>query len=301
MFIIAIICFVIAACCIIGAFIARSILAGLIGGVLIIVGVFLTIFSAYYSQDPGEAKVLKDWTGQLVGTDLTEGASWKSPFVDSVDFDIRNQFAAFIGNGQDSYNGQTPTGPQITFQDKDGVSANLDLVVIYSIKPDAVESIYREYLNQDNFRARVIEQDIRSVPRNIASKYPTLELLNGREAVATAIREALETKWADKGILVEDVSLQEIRYPDTVKGRFEEAQNARTEVEKAEAELAKAKVDAQQKVALATAEAEANRILAESLTPQILQQRYYDVLGKANLIVVPEGFTALGNLGAVPQ
>jgi regulator of protease activity HflC (stomatin/prohibitin superfamily) len=96
--------------------------------------------------------------------------------------------------------------------------------------------------------------------------------------------------------------MQEVRYSDAVKTRFEEAQNAQTEVVKAQADLEKAKVDAQQKIAVATAEAEANRILTESLTPQVLQQRYYDVLAGANLIVVPEGFTALGNLGTTaPQ
>ncbi len=126
-------------------------------------------------------------------------------------------------------------------------------------------------------------------------------MLTERPAVAAAIRTALEAEWKDKGVVIEDVSIQEVRYSDSVKNRFEEAQNAQTEVVKANAELEKAKIDAQQKVALATAEAEANRILTESLTPEVLQQRYFDVLAKANLIVVPEGFTALGQIPAGVQ
>jgi regulator of protease activity HflC (stomatin/prohibitin superfamily) len=89
-----------------------------------------------------------------------------------------------------------------------------------------------------------------------------------------------------------------------VKARFEEAQNAQTEVVKASAEAEKAKIAADSEAAVAitraTGAAEANRLLTQSLTPEILQQRYLDVLAGANLIVVPQGFTALGNLPA-PQ
>ncbi len=50
----------------------------------------------------------------------------------------------------------------------------------------------------------------------------------------------------------------------------------------------------------AQAEADANAILAASLTPAILQQRYLDTLKElaqaGNLVVVPEGFSGLVNV-----
>lgn len=261
----------------------------------IVLTLVLTFFSSFYTQDVGEAKVLKDWTGNIVGQDVSAGADFKAPWVDTVDFDIRNQIAAYVGNGQDNYNGQLPNGPQITVQDREGVTANLDVVVVYSVKADAVTDIYREYLNQENFQARLIEQDIRSVVRNVPAKYGTLELLNGREQVGADIQEALVGRWAEKGVIVESVSLQEIRYSDEVKARFDAAQSARIEVEKAEAELDKAEVDAQQKVVQATAEADANNILAQSLTDPILQQRYLDTLrelAQAGNLVITDGSAA---------
>lgn len=265
-----------------------------------VLAILFAFFASFYTQDVGEAKVLKDWTGNIVGQDTTAGADFKAPWVDAVDFDIRNQIAAYVGDGSNAYNGQEPSGPQITVQDREGVTANLDVVVIYSIKPDAVTDIYREYLNQENFRARLIEQDIRSVVRNIPAKYGTLELLNGREQVGADIQTALESRWAERGVVVESVSLQEIRYSDEVKQRFDAAQSARIEVEKAEAELDKAKVDAQQKVATAEAEAQANDILARSLTEPVLKQRYLDTLkelaASGNVVVVPEGFNGLVNV-----
>ena len=282
---------------------ASHINATIIGGV----GALLALFavaalfgSTFYTQDVGEAKVLKDWTGNIVGEDVTPGADFKAPWVDVVDFDIRNQIAAYIGDGFDDYNGSVPNGPQITVQDREGVTANLDIVVIYSIDPDNVTEIYSQYLNQENFRARLIEQDIRSVVRNVPAKYNTLELLNGREQASNDIKAALEKRWEKAGVIVESVSLQEIRYSEEVKGRFDAAQAARIEVEKAKAELEATQVSAQQKVVQAQAEADANAILNSSLTPSILQQRYLDTLKElaaaGNLVVVPEGFNGLVNV-----
>ena len=270
------------------------------GGLFSVFAVLFLFLSMFYTQDVGEAKVLKDWTGNIVGEDVTPGADLKAPWVDVVDFDIRNQIAAYVGDGFDDYNGSQPNGPQITVQDKEGVTANLDVVVIYSIKADSVTEVYSEYLNQENFVARLIEQDIRSVVRNVPAQYTTLELLNSREKANEDIKASLETRWESQGVVVESVSLQEIRYSDEVKARFDAAQAARIEVEKAKAELEATQVSAQQKVVQAQAEADANAILNGSLTDNILQQRYLDTLKElaaaGNLVVVPDGFSGLVNV-----
>lgn len=272
----------------------------IVAGVLALGFAITLFFSMFYTQDVGEAKVLKDWTGNIVGKDVTAGPDFKAPWVDTIDYDIRNQLAAFIGNGRDSYNGQTPNGPQITIQDKDGVTSNMDLTVVYSIKPGSVIETYNDYPTQADFVTRLIEQDIRSISRDVPAKFTTLELLTDRAEVRKDIQEALEKSWEKRGVIVESVAVQEIRPPKSVKESFANAQSARIEVEKAAAELEKAKVDAQQKVAQATAEAEANSILNASLTDTVLKQRYLDTLGKlaaeGNVVIVPEGFNGLVNV-----
>lgn len=68
-----------------------------------------------------------------------------------------------------------------------------------------------------------------------------------------------------------------------------------------QAKLEASKVSAQQKVVQAQAEADANATLNGSLTEAILQQRYLDTLKElaaaGNLVVVPEGFNGLLNVG----
>lgn len=256
-----------------------------------------------YTQDPGEAKVLKNWSGAIEGqADTTEGFDLKPPWVDAIDYDIRNQQAVYIGNGQDDYNGKKPDGPQITIQDKDGVSANVDVAVRYSIRADQVTKVYTDYGQQENFKARLINQDIRSVVRNAPTSFTTIEVLTKRGDIEKRITEDLAKRWESQGVQVESVALQEIRYPDDVRQRYADAQNARTEIVKAQAELEAAQISAQQKVVQATSEAKANAVLAKSLTDPILRQRYLDTLSQlakaGNLVVVPEGGNQIVNIPA---
>jgi regulator of protease activity HflC (stomatin/prohibitin superfamily) len=261
------------------------------------------LFAMVYAQDPGEAKVLKNWSGAVEGQDTTEGFAVKAPWVDAIDYDIRNQQAVYVGDGSEDNNGRQPDGPEITIQDKDGVSANFDVAVRYSIRADKVIDVYRQYGQQENFRARLINQDIRSVVRNAPTGFTTIEVLTKRGELEKTITDDLSRRWESQGVQVESVALQEIRYPDDVKQRYADAQNARTEIVKAQAELEAAQISAQQKVVQAQAEADANAKLAASLTDPILRQRYLDTLkelaGAGNLVVVPaDGGQQIINLPA---
>ncbi|MGE3193802.1 MAG: prohibitin family protein [Microbacteriaceae bacterium] len=270
---------------------------------LFFVAALLIVFSSFFRQDVGQANVLRDWTGAIVGYETASGLHPKAPWVDVVTFDVRNQRAVFVSEqepGQGDNIGGAPDGPQITVQDAEGVTANIDIAVRYSLDPDAVIDIYSAYYNEENLRTRLIFNDIRSVVRSVPGRFTTIEMLTDRNSVQQDILEALQTRWKDDGIIVEDVALQEIRYGEQVTNAYAAAQEAQINVETEQAKLEAAKVSAQQKVVQAQAEADANAILAASLTPAILQQRYLDTLKElaqaGNLVVVPEGFNGLVNV-----
>lgn len=266
-------------------------IAGVIGAAVL--GALIMAPGSVYRQDVGEAKILKSVSGEVLDSDITAGWSTKAPWVGTVNYDIRNQQVIFASSGEGV--SKDASGPQITIQDKEGVSANIDITVRYSIDPAKVEQVHDRYLSQENFVSKFIENDIRAGVRAIPSQYTTLGLLGNRTEVEDKIREYLESRWIKQGVLVESVSLQEIRYPDEVKQRFSDAQNARTDVEKARAQLEATKVSAEQQVVQAKAAAEANQLLNSSLSPEILQYKQLETLEKVgaagNTIVVPQGTT----------
>lgn len=273
---------------VVGLFVAESKVAP---AVVTVIGVVLTIplaIAAFTTtNDEGQAKALVSWTGAVEGEILEPGLKGKAPWQNVQNYDIRNQQVIFASSKGEPHEGAS--GPQVTIQDREGVSANIDISVRYSIDPASVVDIYRKYGSQENFVSRFIENDIRAGVRTVPSKYGTLELLNNRAKVEQEITQYLEQRWEKAGVRVETVSLQEIRYPEDVQQRFAEAQNARTEVEKANAELEANRV-----------KAESNRVLAESLTETNLEQLKYETLreiGKnGNLVIVPEDFNGMVNL-----
>jgi regulator of protease activity HflC (stomatin/prohibitin superfamily) len=272
---------------------------GAVGAGVCAIGVLF--FNSSYTQDVGEAVVLRSVTGELAGQSTTPGLHLKAPWVETIVYDTRNNTISYVGTGETDNSGGSAQGPQITFQDREGVTGNLDIVVRYSIVPDAVTDLYSAFRTQEDFVNRVITNDVRSLTRDVPARYGTLEVFTNRPQVAAAIRDELSSRWQQQGVTVEEVSLQEIRYSDDVKARFDEAQAARIAVERARAEQETARVEAETRVIGARGEADANRVLSESLTDQVLRQRYIDAIGRGSTVyVVPEGGSPLVQIPPAP-
>lgn len=237
---------------------------------IVILGI-TTIACTIFTQGPGESSVLVSISGKVQSVNSGQGFRLKAPWTRRVVYDIRNNTLSYVGDGESNNNGGSANGPQITFQDKDGVSGNLDLVVRYSVNGKSVEDIYNEYKTQPEFVNSTLANDVRSISREVLSKYSTIEVFSDRDKIRSDMMDAFQEQWNGLGVTVEDVYLQEVRYADSVKQAFESAQNSRTAVEQAKADQEKAKI-----------EAETNDIKSSSLSSQILQEKLIDAIKNGN-------------------
>lgn len=262
-----------------------------IGIGLAVVGAAVFAFTSFYSQGAGESRVVINWGGDIAGVETETGIHLKAPWQRTVSYDVRNNIVEFSGEaGAEGFSNGDASGPQITVQDREGVTANVDVIVTYSLTGSSVADIYAEYGSQENLVSRLVSPAIRSVVRNIPAQYNTLEFLNSRQEAGVLMFDALQDRFEGTGVVIESVDLQEIRYSEAVNARLDAAQESRIGIEQAEAELEASEIAAQQTVVEAQAEADANVILAESLSPEVLQARYIEALQNgADLYVVPEG------------
>jgi len=273
----------------------------LASGAFAALGVIFTIFASTFSVDTGSSVVLKDWSGVVQEEAVTKaGIHTKAPWQNDIAWDIKNQDVTFTGDGKTTHNGQQVAGAEITIRDKDGISADVDIQVLFSIKADKVVDLTKGFSDQNDFEIKVVENDVKSIPRDTASTFTTVQMFEERVRFGQEVEETIRESWAERGVLVENVNIHGVRYPDDVEQRFKDAQNAQTDLLKAEtdAKTAKTKADgeAQAEIARANGEAEANRLLSASLTPQVLQQRWIDALSKSQTIIVPNDFTSLGQI-----
>ena len=258
--------------------------------VAIVIGILL---SSVYAQDAGEVVVLRNMGGSIAGFSEDAGFHLKAPWQDTISYDVRNNLISLYRDAEYKYDGGAAEGACVTVNDKGGASADIDLQVVYSLDADAAVQLYVDYGTQEHLTSAVIQNDVRATAREVAGKYDTMTMLTNRGEFTKGIRDALTRKWKKLGLDVEQVSVQDVRYDETITSKFAEAQAAETAKQKALNDQETARVVAETRRIEAEGEAAANKVLSESLTPEVVQQHYVDALvsiGKnGNLVVVPEG------------
>lgn len=240
-----------------------------VSGAFIIVSIVMWLFGCLYTQDPGQASVLVSFTGEVKGINYEPGLHCKLPWINRVEYDIRNNTLSYVGESgnNDNYVGGDVSGPQITFQDKNGVTGNIDLNVRYSVQGNAVGEIYNEYKTQQEFVNATLAPDVRSTTREVLSRYDTSQVYNGRDSVKSDLINVLQNSWGKLGVDIEDIYLQEVRYPASVVEAFANAQSAKAKVEMAKADQERAKI-----------EAETNLIKSQALTEAVLKEKLIDAI-----------------------
>lgn len=278
----------------------REKIFGTIGGAFLVLALVNGCTSVIYTQDIGEVKVVRNFGGSLGGISADAGIHLKAPWQDMITYDVRNNILSFMGDSEaDQFEGGSANGSAVTINDASGTSATIDIQVNYSLDPQTAEELYANYGSQENFVKSVCAVDIRAIPREVSGQFDTISILTARGDFTNAVQEALTEKWKDYGLIVEQVSIQNVVYPDSIKAKYAEATAAEIAKTTAENNQKVAEVEAATKVTQANGEAEANRVLAESLTDAVISQHYIDALTSigenGNLVVVPENSTPMVN------
>ena len=266
-------------------------------GIAFVIALIASVLGCVYAQDIGEVKVIRNMGGAIEGTSTEAGFHFKAPWQDTVTYDIRNNVLSFMGDSEaDQFKGGSANGSAVTINDKSGTTATIDIQVNYSLDPQTAEELYANYGTQENFVKSVCAVDIRSIPREVSGQFDTISILTARGDFTSAVQDALTEKWKDYGLIVEQVSIQNVVNPDSMKDKYSEAAAAEIAKQTSLNEQEIAKVDADTKIIQANAEKEANDVLNSSLTNEVLTSKYIEALNNAEqLIVVPDGSSPIIN------
>lgn len=148
---------------------------------------------------------------------------------------------------------------------------------------DAAKFLYR-YNNTP--LETIIDTDIKKMVEDRfnleTAKYTSTELSSKKGEIMEAVKTFVIDYFKDYGITITVLGMKEgISYENTaiqsaIDEKFASEQQLVIQQNKNEANIAKAEAEAKALVMAAEAQAEANRILAESLTDEILAQMYYE-------------------------
>jgi len=168
-----------------------------------------------------------------------------------------------------------PTNEELTFNTKDSVPVNMDVAVSYQLDSTKVPDFYTKFRadNIDSFTHGFLRDTTRNIIANIGSEY-TFDEINGtkKEEFLQRTGKMLNEDVRQFGVNIQQFGLiGSLRPPQTLL----EAVNAKTQaIQKAiqvENEVRAAQAEAKKKVAIAEGEAAANRAIASSLDPRLLE------------------------------
>lgn len=195
---------------------------------------------------------------------LGEGLNFVAPYVNYVvEMDVRTAKEKF----------------KTSAASKDLQIVTTELALNYHPIESAVPAIYQQV--GLSYNDRIIKPAVNEVVKAETAKYTAEELITKRANVKDAIRVAITELLGRSNIQVVDVFITDFQFSKAFGEAIEAKQVAEQEAQKAKRELVKVKIEAEQKIATARAQAKALEMQKAAVSKDLIKLRQVEVTKEA--------------------
>lgn len=224
--------------------------------------IFMLILATYFGVDAGDRGVVLRF-GE-VNRVVDPGPHFKIPLAEEVVYmSVRVQ--------------KTTTKTEAASRDLQVVQTTM--VLNYNLKPSKAGSMYSNI--GLNYNERVIDPAVKESFKAAAARYTAEELISKRETLKTEVRNYLRDRLHVFGVVVVELSITDFEFSQEFNKAIESKQTAEQNALRAKRDLERIKVEAEQKIASARAEAEALRLQRQVISPELIQLRQIEAQIKA--------------------
>jgi regulator of protease activity HflC (stomatin/prohibitin superfamily) len=232
----------------------------IIGGLIFFL---IFAFKPWAQVGAGERGIVLNF-GAVENTVLGEGIHFRVPVMQTVIImDVQIQKAITDAGAASS-----------DLQDVD-----LSVALNYHIIPDKANIVYQSIGVE--FKERIIDPAIQEVMKAVTARYTAEELITKRPAVSAEMKDALTQRMLESNIAVDAFSIVSFSFSQTFTDAIEAKQTAEQNALKAKRDLDRIRVEAEQTIAAATAEAEALRLQKMNISPDLIELRKIEANLKA--------------------
>ena len=171
------------------------------------------------------------------------------------------------------------------------------VAINYHVIPDKVNIVYQTIGIE--FKERIIDPAVQEVVKAVSARYSAEDLITKRSAVSDAMKSTLTERLMAHNIAVDAFSIVGFSFSKIYMDAIESKQTAEQLAMKAQRDLERIKIEGEQKITSAKAEAEALRLQRENISPDLIELRKIE----ANLKAIEKWNGILPNVtgaGAVP-
>jgi len=162
---------------------------------------------------------------------------------------------------------------------KDLQDTHSTIAVNFNIIPDKAGWVFQNIGLA--YKERVIDPVTQEIVKAVTAKYTALELITMREKVRTELKDMLRARLLDYNIAVVDVSIVNFKFSAQFTQAIENKQTAEQMALKASRDLDRIRIEAQQKIAAAQAEAESLRLQRQNITQDLVELRRIEAMQEA--------------------
>jgi prohibitin 1 len=223
--------------------------------IILMSAVLLLLFSSCSVIRPGEVGV-KQKLGKLSDDIITQGTVLFNPFTTKV---VK---ASVQTNNLEL---------SLSLPSKEGLSITSQISILYRLDKDKVPQVIRAIgLNYESIIANVF----RSASADVCSKFFAKDMHSGMRAdIEKSIKSKMDETLTAQGILIESVLMKSIQLPEGLAGSIERKLQAEQDAMRMEFVLQQQKLEVDRIIIEAKGTRDAQKIIAEGLTPEIIKIR----------------------------
>ncbi|MCG6551941.1 MAG: prohibitin family protein [Candidatus Magnetominusculus sp. LBB02] len=153
------------------------------------------------------------------------------------------------------------------------------IAINYHILPDKANVIYQSI--GLSYKERIIDPAVQEIVKAATARYTAEELITKRPIVSDEMRSGLSERLIKHQIVVDEFSIMNFSFSKPFMEAIESKQTAEQLALKASRDLDRIKIEAEQKITQAKAEAEALRLQKENISPDLIKLRRIEATIKA--------------------
>jgi prohibitin 1 len=156
---------------------------------------------------------------------------------------------------------------------KDMQEITTEVAVNWSMDPTKVVDVYSKVGDEDVVLRRIIVPAVNEIMKSAISKRTAEEVLTKRLELKKDIDDGLKDRMVQYGVTLHDVSIVNFHFSPEFTQAIEQKQIAEQKAKQAEYDAVKASKEADAEVNRAKGQAEAQRLLRQNITPELLQMK----------------------------
>jgi prohibitin 2 len=263
------------------------------GKVPLLVGAIVLLIVAWQSVvyiSPGSVGIkINKLGGGVSPAPLEPGLKLRNPLITSIEeYPVYMQTLILTRGGADG----SPGNDEINVNSIEGQPVSLDVSLSFELDPSRTPALYTTFRTDiHTIQHGYVKQAIRQALQEVVGSEEIAAILGPKKAeTVSRTQELLSQRLSQYGFMVKQFTVNEIRAPEAVMQAIsiknvmqQQALTAQNELQKnmyqAQGDSIKAAGRAMAILAEARAQAEANRLLSQSITPTLVQ---YEITKKWN-------------------